>query len=105
MLLPYLGGHTPMQHYNHFNKKILKPIELAGYAGAGARAMRLLREDVLNKVMLRRTKAERAADLHLPSLTVQVCELELKQEERDFYECIFKQTEAKFSAFIHKARS
>ena len=30
--------HPPMAHYNCFNRKILKPIEQAGYAGAGARA-------------------------------------------------------------------
>jgi len=97
-----LCGHTPMQHYNHFNKRVLKPIEQAGYAGAGARALGLLREDILNVVMLRRTKKERAADLKLPCLVVREVLLELTPEERDFYECIFKKQESRFATFVNK---
>ncbi|KAJ8599374.1 hypothetical protein CTAYLR_007041 [Chrysophaeum taylorii] len=65
-------GHAPMMHYNVFNRKILKPIEQAGYFGAGARAMRDLRAKVLNVSMLRRTKKERENDLKLPPLDVKM---------------------------------
>ena len=95
-------GHPPMQHYNAFNRKILKPIEQAGYAGAGARALRNLRTDVLNVSMLRRTKAERQADLRLPPLNVDVVGVDLGPAERDFYDCLAQKTRAKFDAFVHK---
>ena len=45
-----------MQHYNFFNKAILKPIEQSGYMGAGARAMRDLRGNVLNVMAAPRPK-------------------------------------------------
>jgi len=94
--------HPPMAHYNCFNRKILKPIEQAGYAGAGARALRTLRGDILNVVMLRRTKAERAADLKLPPLEIRVEELTLSPPEQDFYNCLYKKTKSRFDAFVRK---
>ena len=94
--------HPPMAHYNCFNRKILKPIEQAGYAGAGARALRTLRGDILNVVMLRRTKAERAADLKLPPLEIRVEELTLSPPEQDFYNCLYKKTKSRFDAFVQK---
>ena len=95
-------NHPPMVHYNCFNRKILKPIEQAGYAGAGARALRTLRGDILNVVMLRRTKAERAADLQLPPLEIVVKELTLTPPEQDFYDCLYKKTKSRFDAFVQK---
>mmetsp|Transcript_10741 Transcript_10741/g.16204 ORF Transcript_10741/g.16204 Transcript_10741/m.16204 type:complete len:1099 (-) Transcript_10741:3731-7027(-) len=93
-------GHTPMMHYNYFNRKILKPIEQAGYAGAGARAMRDLRANIINEYMLRRTKLERQKDLELPPLTVKTIKLKLSRQERDFYEAIYKKTTTTFSSYV-----
>lgn len=42
------------------------PIKRYGYIGDGRRAMQTLKEKVLDKVLLRRTKAERAADVTQP---------------------------------------
>lgn len=52
--------------------------------------------------MLRRTKAERAADLRLPPLEIEVRELTLSPAEQDFYDCLYKKTKARFDAFVHK---
>ena len=49
-------GHSPMQHSSHFNQHILNPITKCGYSGAGAAAMLRLKADILNPLMLRRTK-------------------------------------------------
>jgi len=45
--------------------------------GDGYKAMLTLKDDVLGKLMLRRTKKERAADMELPPLTTEVVELTL----------------------------
>jgi len=94
--------HSPMQHGAHFNQHILNPITKCGYAGAGAAAMLRLRTDVLNQIMLRRTKVGRASDLQLPPLTVNVVEIVLEPAERDFYECVYKRTQSKFATFVKK---
>jgi hypothetical protein len=32
----------------------------------------------------------------------QVCEIELDSAERDFYECVYKRTQAKFDTYVQK---
>ena len=80
----------------------MNPIKRFGYVGDGKRAMLLLKQRILDVVMLRRTKLERAADVKLPALTVRVRRLALAPEERDFYECIYRRTKAKFDTFVQK---
>lgn len=46
------------------------PIKKFGYAGKGAMAMKTLKEEVLDRVLLRRTKVQQADVLALPSRTV-----------------------------------
>ena len=57
-----------MRHYSFFNKKVMNPIKRYGYIGEGRRAMLRLKQDILDVVMLRRTKVERAEDIKLPPL-------------------------------------
>jgi DNA repair protein RAD16 len=59
-----------MSHYSYFNRHIMNPIQRYGYVGQGRQAMLTLKNDVMDKIMLRRTKEERAADLKLPPLEV-----------------------------------
>jgi hypothetical protein len=65
-----LCGHSPLRHYNWLNRFILNPIKQFGYAGPGRDAMNTLRREVLDGLLLRRTKASRAADLTLPGRTI-----------------------------------
>jgi SNF2 family DNA or RNA helicase len=95
-------GHPKMQHYAYFNKHIINPIKRYGYVGQGKTAMLTLKNQVLDKVMLRRTKKERAAELKLPKLNIEVRKLALNEAERDFYECIYKQTRSRFDTFVDK---
>jgi len=91
-----------MSHYSFFNKTIMNPVNRNGYVGAGRRAMLLLRDELLGNIMLRRTKVERKDDLNLPPLTVMTTEIELTTEERDFYESIYKLSQARFDTFVAK---
>ena len=65
-------GHSGIQHYSHFNKYILNPIQRDGYSGDGRRAMFVLKNEVLDKALLRRTKETKAADMELPPRLVQI---------------------------------
>ncbi|CAM39061.1 putative DNA repair protein [Leishmania braziliensis MHOM/BR/75/M2904] len=95
-------GHGPLQHHSYFNRYILNPINRYGYIGDGRRGMMMLSNDVFSRAMLRRTKVERAADLQLPSLTVEVLHIQLTREERNFYESLYKKSTAEFDTFVHK---
>jgi DNA repair protein RAD16 len=95
-------GHGPVQHYSYFNKFIMNPINRYGYVGDGRTAMILLVNAVLSKLMLRRTKAERADELRLPPMETVLVEITLTAEERDFYESLYKKSTARFDTFVAK---
>ncbi|KAK7200378.1 DNA repair protein [Novymonas esmeraldas] len=95
-------GHGPLQHQSYFNRHILNPINRYGYIGDGRRGMMMLSNDVFARAMLRRTKVERAADLQLPSLSIEVRHVQLTKEERNFYESLYKRSTAEFDTFVHK---
>ncbi len=58
--------HSPLSHYCYWNKWVANPIKKFGYSGKGRSAMRLLRFEILEKVLLRRTKVQCADVLALP---------------------------------------
>ncbi|GBG24158.1 DNA repair protein RAD16 [Hondaea fermentalgiana] len=95
-------GHPPMRHFSYFNKVVVNPIKRNGYVGEGRVAMKLLRDDVLGKLMLRRTKKERQADIKLPPCSVEVRNLKFTEHERDFYESVYKNTRSKFDTYVGK---
>ena len=84
-------NHSAMQHFCHFNRYILNPIMRTGYVGDGRRAMLRLKEQVLDELLLRRTKTERAADIQLPSRTVLIRKDQLSEQEQDFYNALLSQ--------------
>ena len=95
-------GCTPMRHYSFFNKMVMNPIKRYGYIGDGRKAMLRLKQDILDVVMLRRTKVERAEDIKLPPLNINIEMLTLDASERDFYECIYKNSRSKFDTYVNK---
>ena len=95
-------GCPPMKHFAYFNKHIINPIKRYGYVGLGREGMLMLKNEVLDKVMLRRTKKERASELKLPALDIEVIHLQLSPDEKDFYDCIYKQTRSRFDTFVDK---
>ena len=93
-------GHAKGRHWSYFVGKVTSPIQNFGCRGMGAKAMERLRLDVLDKVMLRRTKAERQADMKLPELSVDVRWVELSAEERDFYSSLHSETRTQFDTYV-----
>ncbi|KAG8470640.1 hypothetical protein KFE25_009061 [Diacronema lutheri] len=95
-------GHSPLKHFSVFNKTILNPIKKFGYVGEGRTAMLALKEQVFDVALLRRTKAERAADIALPPKLVKVRRDLLDDKELDFYNAIYTQSVAQFDTYVQR---
>ncbi|KAG0038481.1 DNA repair protein rad16 [Podila clonocystis] len=94
-------GHRPMDHVCWWNNEILKPIQNHGSQGVGEKAFSKLRL-LLDRIMLRRTKVERADDLGLPPRTMTVSRYLFNEEEEDLYESLFSDTQRKFSTYVEQ---
>ncbi|KAF9922535.1 DNA repair protein rad16 [Linnemannia zychae] len=94
-------GHRPMDHACWWNNEILKPIQNHGSQGIGETAFRKLRL-LLDRIMLRRTKVERADDLGLPPRKMTVARYLFNEEEEDLYESLFSDTKRKFSTYVEQ---
>ena len=92
--------HRTFSHFAHFNKYVLNPIQRDGYSGDGRRAMFLLKNEVLDKCLLRRTKENRAADMCLPPRIVSIKTIRLHPIEQDFYDSLYMQTRASFDDYV-----
>ncbi|PWN92904.1 hypothetical protein FA10DRAFT_236159 [Acaromyces ingoldii] len=93
-------GHTPMHHVCLWNNEILKPIQNQGTTtGEGRDAFARLRL-LLDRMMLRRTKLERADDMGLPPRTIEVRRDLFNEEEEELYESLYRDTARKFTTYI-----
>lgn len=93
-------GHTPMHHVCLWNNEILKPIQNQGTStGEGRDAFARLRL-LLDRMMLRRTKLERADDMGLPPRTIEVRRDLFNEEEEELYESLYRDTARKFTTYI-----
>jgi len=95
-------GHTKMQHRSHFASTVSNPIKKFGFLGAGKMAMEKLRVEVLDRILLRRTKMERQADINLPSLQIKIRRDCLSAEEKDFYTSMYMQGRTKFDTYVDR---
>lgn len=93
-------GHVRFAHYSYFKSKVSNPIIKYGFMGAGRTAFHTLRDDILAKVMLRRTKEERKSDLKLPDMKVVVRKDGLSKQEQDFYSSLYMQSCVQFDTYI-----
>ncbi|KAG0210473.1 DNA repair protein rad16 [Mortierella sp. GBA30] len=94
-------GHRPMDHCCWWNNEVLKPIQNYGSQGLGEKAFQKLRK-LLDRIMLRRTKVERADDLGLPPRKMTVARYLFNEEEEDLYESLFSDTKRKFSTYVEQ---
>ncbi|KAL5530755.1 RAD16 [Sanghuangporus sanghuang] len=92
-------GHSPMQHTCFWNNEILTPIQKHGMSDAGSEAFKKLRI-LLDRMMLRRTKIERADDLGLPPRTVIVRRDFFSDEEKELYLSLFTDAKRQFSTYV-----
>ena len=93
-------GHRAFTHFAHFNKHVLNVIQREGYAGDGRRAMFKLRDEVLHKCMIRRTKETRAEDMNLPPRIVSIRTIKLHPVEEDFYNALYTETRSSFDDYV-----
>ncbi|KAF1326725.1 Atp-dependent helicase, partial [Globisporangium splendens] len=87
-------------HFSFFNKKIVIPIQSYGYVAEGKIAMLRLQNEVLQHILLRRTKEGRADDICLPPKLIRIRKDRLDERENDFYEAIYTQSQAQFNTYV-----
>ncbi|KAI0289521.1 SNF2 family N-terminal domain-containing protein [Russula brevipes] len=92
-------GHSPMTHTCFWNNEILTPIQKHGMQDLGAVAFKKLRI-LLDRIMLRRTKIQRADDLGLPPRVVIVRRDYFSPEERELYLSLFSDAKRQFSTYV-----
>jgi DNA repair protein RAD16 len=62
--------------------------------------MMKLKNEVLDKSLLRRTKQTRAEDMNLPPRVVNIRTIRLHPIEEDFYNALYTQTKSSFDDYI-----
>ncbi|PVZ97025.1 hypothetical protein BB558_007046 [Smittium angustum] len=90
--------HSSHQHVCWWNFEILKPIQNNGSRGIGEVAFTKLRS-LIDSMMLRRTKIEKASDLGLPPKVVVLRKDRFSPEELDFYNSLFTNSRRAFDTF------
>ncbi|PVU88740.1 hypothetical protein BB559_005415 [Furculomyces boomerangus] len=90
--------HSSHQHVCWWNFEILKPIQNNGSRGIGEVAFAKLRS-LIDSMMLRRTKIEKASDLGLPPKVVVLRKDRFSPEELDFYNSLFTNSRRAFDTF------
>jgi DNA repair protein RAD16 len=71
-----------------------------GYEGKGRTAMLILKNQILPRILLRRTKLQCADDLALPPRRRVLRRDVFDEREADFYEALYTQSQATFSNYI-----
>ncbi|KAH9483020.1 ATP-dependent helicase rhp16 [Psilocybe cubensis] len=92
-------GHSPMQHTCFWNTEILTPIQKHGMIGPGKNAFKKLKI-LLDRMMLRRTKLQKADDLGLPPRTVLVRRDYFSPEEKELYLSLFSDAKRQFNTYL-----
>ena len=93
-------GHKPMSHISFWNFFILRPIQRDGTEEGDGRDAFVHLRLLLDRIMLRRTKLERADDMGLPPRTVQVRRDTFNDEEEELYQSLYTSTTRKFSTYL-----
>jgi DNA repair protein RAD16 len=94
-------GHKPMSHFCWWNAEVLRPIQNFGNKGEGKIGYEKLGK-LLDRVMLRRTKVERAKDLGLPPRVLKIRKDVFNEEEEDMYESLYTSTKRKFTTYVQE---
>ncbi|KXN73809.1 hypothetical protein CONCODRAFT_3219 [Conidiobolus coronatus NRRL 28638] len=92
-------GHKPMSHFCWWNAEVLRPIQNFGNKGEGKVGYEKLGK-LLDRVMLRRTKVERAKDLGLPPRVLKIRKDVFNEEEEDMYESLYTSSKRKFTTYV-----
>lgn len=79
----------------------MKPIQKFGAQGEGRESFTRL-GILLDQMMIRRTKIEKADDLGLPPRIVTVRRDYFNEEEEDFYQALYSQTRTQFARYVQQ---
>jgi DNA repair protein RAD16 len=93
-------GHSVISHFCYFNRNILNPIQRTGFVAEGRRAMLKLKQQILDEILLRRTKTTKADDIQLPMRIVKLRQEKLDEKEEDFYQALYTQSRAQFDTYL-----
>ncbi|KAJ3410608.1 hypothetical protein HDV05_003558 [Chytridiales sp. JEL 0842] len=93
-------GHISHQHFCWWNSEILKPIQRFGGSEDGLVAFKKLGL-LLDHIMLRRTKVERADDLGLPPRVIVVRRDVFNEAEEELYESLYSDSKRTFSTYVN----
>ncbi|CAH7674033.1 adenosinetriphosphatase [Phakopsora pachyrhizi] len=94
-------GHYATQHVCFWNNEILRPVQKYGVSNEttlGFKAFNKLKV-LLDRMMLRRTKLERADDLGLPPRAIVVRRDYFTEEEEELYSSLYSNVTRKFSTY------
>jgi DNA repair protein RAD16 len=91
-------GHTGHQHFNWWNKEVLKPIQRYGTDGPGQEAFQKLGL-ILDQIMLRRTKVERNDELGLPPRIVECRSDIFNFAEEELYESLYSNIQRTYQTY------
>ncbi len=91
--------HTTHQHFCWWNAEILKPIQNFGAQGDGLEAFKKLGM-LLDRMMLRRTKIEKAEEMGLPPRVVTVRKDVFNEAEEELYESLYSDSQRTFSTYV-----
>ncbi|KAJ2076512.1 DNA repair protein rad16 [Coemansia sp. RSA 988] len=94
-------GIKSIFHFNYWNMHILKPIQ--GYPVNSVESRQGFKKlnKLLDNVMLRRTKIERADDMGLPPRVVVTRRDKFSPEEEDLYVSLFSDYQREFETYAH----
>ncbi|KAJ3224511.1 DNA repair protein rad16 [Chytriomyces hyalinus] len=92
-------GHISHSHFCWWNSEILKPIQNYGGVGDGLVAFKKLGL-LLDRIMLRRTKLERADDLGLPPRVIHVRRDVFNEAEEELYESLYTDSQRQFGTYV-----
>ena len=96
-------NHSRRNHFCSWNKQIANPIKNDGFGTLkGQHAMRTLKVELLDKMCLRRTKAQKAEDIVLPPRDITMRFDSLDEHEEDYYTALYTQTQTVFGDFAEE---
>lgn len=89
-------GHFSAQHFSWFNRHIQNPIKKYGHTEIGEEVFKKL-ENITKNLVLRRTKDELIKELGLPIKQVKIARLYFSNNEKQFYDSLYKETKNTFN--------
>ena len=72
----------------------------AGYVGEGRKAFLTLKNEILDPILLRRTKETRSQDIMLPPRLIKLRHDPMDEREEDFYQALYTQSQAQFNTYL-----